>query len=80
MAILGYSKRSEYLRACIEEKMARDKYQMETGGPWVVGEEPPNYGDHPSRFDTELLRALVSNKNVQTVICDMVEKKLMEKK
>lgn len=75
MAILGYSKRSEYFKACIEEKIARDNYQRESGTTYAVGEETPNYGAHPTRFDTELIRALVSNKNIQTIICDIVEKR-----
>lgn len=80
MAILGYVRKTDYVRDALREKISRDKYQFDSDGKYAVGENLPNYSSHPKRFDTELIRALVSNKDVQKIICDLVEKSLKEKK
>lgn len=80
MSVLGYVKKTDYVRAAIKEKIARDKYQLESGNKYTVGENTPNYAEHPPRFDVELMRALISNKDIQKVICDIVEKYLKDGK
>lgn len=80
MAILGYVRKTDYVRAAIKEKISRDKFQLESGTKYAVGEKPQNYGERPTRFDTELMRALISNKDIQKIICDLVEKSLKENK
>ena len=80
MAILGYVRKTDYVRAAIKEKISRDKFQLESESRYTVGEKPQNYGEHPTRFDTELMRALISNKDIQKIICDLVEKSLKENK
>ena len=79
MVILGYVRKTDYVRAAIKEKIERDKYQFESGSQYYVGEVPAKYGERPIPFDTELMRALISNKDIQKVICDFVEKYLKEK-
>ena len=80
MAILGYVRKTDYVRAAIKEKIARDKFQLESGSKYDVGEKAPDYAAHPKRFDTELMRALVSNKDIQKVICEIVDKNMKEGK
>lgn len=80
MAILGYVRKTDYVRAAIKEKIARDKFQLESGSKYDVGEKAPDYAAHPKRFDTELMRALISNKDIQKVICDIVNKNMKEGK
>lgn len=78
MAILGYVRKTDYVRDALREKIARDKFQLESGSKYDVGEKAPDYAAHPKRFDTELMRALISNEDIQKVICDIVEKRLKE--
>lgn len=67
MSILGLTRVSDYARIAVEEKIERDSYQF--------SESPTDYSsDRPKRFDAELKRALVSNKDVQKIIVDIVEK------
>lgn len=80
MAILGYVRKTDYVRAAIKEKIARDNFQLESSSKYDVGEKAPDYAAHPKRFDTELMRALVSNKDIQKVICEIVDKNMKEGK
>lgn len=70
MAILGIPRYSDYIKICIEEKIARDNYS--------VSEDIEKYG-RPTRFDTELKRAIISNKDIQNLINELIEEKLKEK-
>lgn len=68
MSILGLTRVSDYARIAVEEKIERDSYQF--------AEAPGNYeSERPKRFDAELKRALISNKDIQKIIVDIVEKK-----
>lgn len=80
MVILGYVRKTDYVRAAIKEKIERDKYQYESNTDYYVGEVPAKYGERPMPFDTELMRALVSNKDIQKVICEIVDKNKKEGK
>lgn len=80
MAILGYVRKTDYVRDALREKISRDKYQFESDTKYDVGEKAPDYAAHPKRFDTELMRALVSNKDIQKVICEIVDKNMKEGK
>lgn len=65
MAVLGMTRTSDYVRIAIEEKIARDKYQF--------SENKGTY-NHSSRFDHQLKYALISNKDIQAIIRDIVNK------
>lgn len=71
MAELGMKNDSDFIRCALEEKI---KY-ME----WTVEEEKANY-DPGNNFDVKLKRALVTNPDIQKIICDLVEKSLKENK
>ena len=46
---------------------------------WTVEEEKANY-EPGNNFDVKLKRALVTNPDIQKIICDLVEKSLKENK
>lgn len=66
MAELGMKNNSEFILAALNEKIT----YME----WTAEEEKANYtpGDN---FDVKLKRALITNPDIQQIICDMVEKR-----
>ena len=71
MATLGMKNTSDFIKCAIEEKI---KY-ME----WTVEEEKAIY-EPGNNFDVKLKRALVTNPDIQKIICDLVEKSLKENK
>lgn len=67
MSVLGLTRVSDYARIAVEEKIMRDSYQF--------SENAAEYEtERPKRFDSELKRALISNKDIQKIIVDIVEK------
>ena len=71
MAIIGMKHESDFIRSALEEKIKH----ME----WTVEEEKASY-EPSNNFDVKLKRALVTNPDIQKIICDLVEKSLKENK
>mgnify|MGYP003299716557 CR=1 FL=1 len=69
MAVLGYVRKTDYVRDALKEKIARDTYSVE--------EDAAKY-TKPSRFDVELKRAIISNPDIQKLINKMIEEKIKE--
>jgi hypothetical protein len=79
MDILGYVRKTDYVRAAIKEKVEREKEILESGTKYYVKEAPPKYMTQ-DYIDSEIKRALMSNKDIQTIICDLVEKNQKKEK
>lgn len=79
MDILGYVRKTDYVRAAIKEKVEREKDLLESGTKYFVKEASPKYMTQ-DYIDTEIKRALMSNKDIQKIICDLVEKNQKKEK
>lgn len=79
MDILGYVRKTDYVRAAIKEKVEREKDLIESGTKYFVKEASPKYMTQ-DYIDTEIKRALMSNKDIQKIICDLVEKNQKKEK
>lgn len=79
MDILGYVRKTDYVRAAIKEKVEREKELLESGTKYFVKEASPKYMTQ-DYIDTEIKRALMSNKDIQKIICDLVEKNQKKEK
>lgn len=79
MDILGYVRKTDYVRAAIKEKVEREKELLESGTKYYIKEASPKYMTQ-DYIDTEIKRALMSNKDIQKIICDLVEKNQKKEK
>lgn len=79
MDILGYVRKTDYVRAAIKEKVEREKELLESGTKYHVKEASQKYMTQ-DYIDTEIKRALMSNKDIQKIICDLVEKNQKKEK
>lgn len=79
MDILGYVRKTDYVRAAIKEKVEREKALLKSGKRYSVKESSPKYMAH-EYIDTEIKRALMSNREIQALICDLVENYLKDGK
>ena len=79
MDILGYVRKTDYVRAAIKEKVEREKEFLESGTKYYIKEASPKYMTQ-DYIDTEIKRALMSNKDIQKIICDLVEKNQKKEK
>lgn len=79
MDILGYVRKTDYVRAAIKEKVEREKDLLESGTKYFVKEASPKYMTQ-DYIDNEIKRALMSNKDIQKIICDLVEKNQKKEK
>lgn len=70
MAVLGYVRKTDYVRDALKEKIARDKYELK--------EDIAQY-NKPTRFDVELKRAIISNPDIRKLIGELVEEKINER-
>ena len=79
MDILGYVRKTDYVRAAIKEKVEREKELLESGTKYFVKEASPKYMTQ-EYIDTEIKRALMSNKDIRRIVSDIVEEILSKNK
>ena len=79
MDILGYVRKTDYVRAAIKEKVEREKDLLESGTKYHVKEASPKYMTQ-EYIDTEIKRALISNKDIRRIVSDIVEEILSKNK